>query len=230
MNILVVEDETISALALRRDIESLGHRVTDTVESYDAALRSVVADKPDLALLDIHLVHSRSGIALAHTLRKRWNLPAVFLTADHELALLHDAADTNPIGYIIKPYRQKEIRNILVLAQRKIFPPDAQPLRRIPLGRGYTWDTANRHLYCDDEPVVLSPNETQLLDVLTSGGGTTIPFGIIEAHIWEHPISEGTRRSLVYRLRARFIDASNTPFGQELIQTIPGFGCRLVLP
>lgn len=81
MNVLVVEDEGLVGLQLRRRLELGGHRVLDVVPTGEEALQVVASCAPDLILLDVELGGCLDGIATALAIRERRSIPLVFLSA-----------------------------------------------------------------------------------------------------------------------------------------------------
>jgi AmiR/NasT family two-component response regulator len=101
--VVIVEDEAIVAMDLQRRVEGLGHSVVGTAASRDAALCRVADTKPDLILLDIRLRGKEDGIAAAEDVRRRWNVPVIFLTAFSDRRTLARARGAGSSGYLVKP-------------------------------------------------------------------------------------------------------------------------------
>ena len=81
----------------------------------------VLADqlRPDLVLMDIQLAGEMDGIAAAQAIRERFAIPVVFLTAFVGDATLERAKVTEPFGYIIKPFQDRELRTVIEMALYK---------------------------------------------------------------------------------------------------------------
>ncbi len=114
--ILVVEDEGIVALGLQRDLETLGYDVPMTVDSGEEAIEQAAELQPDLVLMDIKLAGEMDGIKAAARLRSRFDIPVVYLTAFADDSTLQQAKVTEPFGYIIKPYGEKELSTAIEIA------------------------------------------------------------------------------------------------------------------
>ena len=109
--ILVVEDEVITAEVIADQLEQLGYSVTDTVSNGTEALASIAKTGPDLVLIDINLGRREvDGISIAGQVRSQFQIPVVFLTAHADDATLDRAKVTEPFGYIIKPFNERELR------------------------------------------------------------------------------------------------------------------------
>lgn len=114
--ILVVEDEGIIAMHLQRMLTGFGFRVPVTVESGEAALRTVAEIHPDLVLMDIQLQGEMDGIETARCIRDHWDTPVIYLSAFGEDARLAQARHTEPYGYLMKPVQERELRATIEMA------------------------------------------------------------------------------------------------------------------
>ena len=81
VRILIVEDERLVAMSLRKQLHSLGYEVVQSVSSGEAAIKAAVELQPDLILMDIRLEGGLDGIETATEIRKRHDLPIIYLTA-----------------------------------------------------------------------------------------------------------------------------------------------------
>ena len=111
--ILVVEDERIIALQLRQQLTKLGYDVPNAVSTGDDALRRIAQEPPDLILMDIHLKGGLDGIATAAAIPPRYRIPVIFLTAYSGDEMLARAAATNPCGYLLKPFSERELHAMI---------------------------------------------------------------------------------------------------------------------
>lgn len=107
--ILVVEDEVIIAQDIQRTLIQLGYDAPIFSVNGKDALEQVTAIKPDLILMDIHLKGGMDGIAVADEIRRSSALPVVYLTAHSDEGTLRRARITEPYGYIIKPFEEREL-------------------------------------------------------------------------------------------------------------------------
>jgi signal transduction histidine kinase len=111
--ILIVEDERIIALHLRQQLTRLGYDVPNTVSSGDHALRRIEEAQPDLILMDINLKGKLDGIATAAAIRRSYLIPIIYLTAYSADETLARAAATNPQGYLLKPFSERELHAMI---------------------------------------------------------------------------------------------------------------------
>lgn len=117
--ILVVEDERIVAEDIKEGLQSMGYTVTSVVRSGKMAIKMVEDNRPDLVLMDIVLKDKMDGIETAKQIRARYNIPVVYLTAYSDEKILERAKTTEPFGYIIKPFREKELQVNIEMALYK---------------------------------------------------------------------------------------------------------------
>ncbi|MFA4924189.1 MAG: ATP-binding protein [Ignavibacteriaceae bacterium] len=117
--ILVVEDESIVALHIRSSLKHLGYDIFDIVSSGEQALKVIEHAKPDLTLMDIQLNGSMDGIETAEILFKQHQIPVIYLTAFADESTIARAKSTEPYGYIIKPFEEKDLRGALEMALYK---------------------------------------------------------------------------------------------------------------
>lgn len=114
--ILIVEDEWIVARAVQKTVEAAGYAVTDVVASAKEALQSIERHRPDLALIDIVLQNGVDGVELARQIRARLGIPIIYVTAYADPKTLSRAAETEPAGYIVKPFQESQLLSVLVVA------------------------------------------------------------------------------------------------------------------
>ncbi len=222
IKILVVEDETIVALDIKGGILKMGYEVTDTVTNYDDALNSIKINTPDFIIMDINLENSKDGIDTAHDIQKIANIPIIYLSAFSDDDTINRAVETNPLGYLIKPFKREELKTTIRLGLYKISNQNNMNFKSncFKLGFDYYYDLAKEKLFYKSIPIRLSKNENQLLRILIDAKGGLVSFEDIEHAIWpDAPISDSTLRTLIYRLR--------TKLEYKLVETIPTFGCKL---
>jgi len=117
--ILVVEDESLIAAHIEENLIALGYRVPGIANSGVQALRLVHETQPDLILMDITLKGDMDGIAVARQVRSTLKIPVVYLTAHADDATLKRARLTEPYGYILKPFSDRELKTTIEMALYK---------------------------------------------------------------------------------------------------------------
>ncbi len=114
--ILVVEDQNIIAMDLQFRLESLGYVVVDVVATGEDAVRVFSETEPDLALMDIRLKGALDGIEAAEQIRMHSDCPIIYLTAHSDDQTLRRARITEPHGYLLKPFEDRELHLTIEIA------------------------------------------------------------------------------------------------------------------
>jgi two-component system response regulator HydG len=113
--ILIVEDQFIEANNMQGILERAGYKVTGISRSVPIALKAIEKEKPDMVMLDILLQGSLTGIDLAVKLREQ-NIAFVYLSANSNKQILDAAKATKPYGFLVKPFRAKDVLVMLDVA------------------------------------------------------------------------------------------------------------------
>jgi PAS domain S-box-containing protein len=116
VRILIVEDEIVIAADLDMRLQGMGYEVTGAVNSAEDALILAERDRPDLVFMDIILSGPMDGIEAAGQIRARMGIPVVFLTAYADNDRLSRAKLTQPFGYLLKPFQDRDIRIAVEMA------------------------------------------------------------------------------------------------------------------
>jgi PAS domain S-box-containing protein len=117
--ILVVEDEGIIAEDLKRNLINMGYEVPSVVSSGEEAIKKAIAFSPDIVLMDIVLQGAIDGIEAAGKISSCCNIPVIYLTAYGDKKTLERAKITEPFGYIIKPFEERELHSIIEISLYK---------------------------------------------------------------------------------------------------------------
>lgn len=117
--IMVVEDEGIIAQDIKHCLENLGYDVPEVVFTGSEAIKKAELVRPDLILMDIVLKGEIDGIETASEIRKRYNIPIVYLTAYEDDKTLSRAKLTQPLGYILKPFEERYLKSSIEMALYK---------------------------------------------------------------------------------------------------------------
>ena len=119
IKVLIVEDELLIAKNVARKLNKLGYTVSKIVSSGQAAIDYVNQDQPDLILMDIAIKGDMDGIDTASVIKAQKDIPLIFLTAYASDQTLERAAQAGCYGYLIKPFRDKELQATLKMALSK---------------------------------------------------------------------------------------------------------------
>jgi DNA-binding response OmpR family regulator len=117
--ILIVEDEALTVSALKRELVTLGYEIAGTADNAGDAMKLADNNRPDLVLMDIHLVGPLSGIVAAVAIRGLLQVPVVFLTAHADDRTMTNAIHTGAFGYVIKPYTTTGLKAAIETAIHK---------------------------------------------------------------------------------------------------------------
>ena len=117
--ILIVEDESIVAKDIQVTLEKLGYDVIGTVAEGERVLDIVKDKTPDLILMDIMLKGKMTGIDVSIQIHKEISVPIIYMTAYADKDTLSKAKMTQPHGYIIKPYKEVDLRTTVEIALYK---------------------------------------------------------------------------------------------------------------
>lgn len=113
--ILIVEDDFIEANNLKLILKEAGYLVCSIARSVPIALTIIEKENPDMVLLDIFLQDNQTGIDLAKILNEK-NLPFVYISANSNKEVLDAAKETRPYGFLVKPFRKKDVLVMLDIA------------------------------------------------------------------------------------------------------------------
>ncbi len=114
--IVIVEDEGIVALDIKRHLENYGYSVPSMHASGEAAVAAIIKQAPDLVLMDISLQGEMDGLQAAAILREEVQVPVILLTAYADEQTIERAKIAAPFGYIIKPFEARELRTTIEMA------------------------------------------------------------------------------------------------------------------
>lgn len=118
-HILVVEDERIVARGIQRELQEMGYAVPELASTGEEAVQKADQLRPDLVLMDIVLKGQVDGIEAARTIRERFDIPVIYLSAYEDENTLGRARLTEPFGYLLKPYEEKELHTTIEMALHK---------------------------------------------------------------------------------------------------------------
>ena len=114
--IMVVEDEWVIANDIKMSLEGFGYEVCSVVSSGEDAVKTAKEKRPDLTLMDIVLPGEIDGIEAATRIGKEHNIPVIYLTAYADDKILSKMKLTGPQAYLVKPFKDRELRAAIELA------------------------------------------------------------------------------------------------------------------
>jgi len=121
LKILIVEDETIIALDLRKTFEKFGYDVCDPVYYAADAIETAEQERPDVMLTDINLMGEMDGIEAAQQIHARFGIPIAFISGYIDKETMTRARVVDPIEYFVKPFN---VRKVLKTIHRSLTSDD----------------------------------------------------------------------------------------------------------
>ena len=116
IRILIVEDEALVAEDLKEMLQGFGYEVPGIADTGEKAIALTEEHHPDLVLMDINLAGKMDGITAGGTIRSRWDIPIIYVTAFATPPIIDRAKKTTPSGYIIKPFNERQIQTAIEIA------------------------------------------------------------------------------------------------------------------
>lgn len=119
IKILIVEDESIVALSIQRKLQHLGYEISEVVVSGEEAIEQAEKTQPNIVLMDIMLAGEMDGIQAAGHIRDNFDIPVIYLTANADESTLQRAKITEPFGYLLKPFEDRDLHTTIEMALYK---------------------------------------------------------------------------------------------------------------
>lgn len=224
MRIVIVDDEKEIADLVKTVLISEGY-TADAYYDAGQALAAMLADPPDLALLDI-MMPGMDGFTLCAKLRQAHTFPILFLTArqsdSDKIAGLSIGAD----DYITKPFWPPVLVARVKAQLRRYTTYGSAPSEdRLEVG-GLCIDRASHTCTMQGSPVMLTPTEFSILWLLCSKKGQVVPAEEIFRQVWGEKYFDGNNTVMVHirRLREKLAAADESA---RYIQTVWGVGYKL---
>ena len=217
MRILVVEDDSLVADAIRRGLSMAGFAV-DCAPDAERAAHALAAEHFDLAILDIALP-GVDGLSFLRRLRNSGShLPVLILTARETLATKVEALDLGADDFLVKPFEQTELAaRCRALIRRSNLNSSGQ----LTLGR-LRIDITGRQLYVSGESVELTGREWSILECLALNSGRIVSKDRLQQAVagWDEAITPNAVEVHVSRVRAKLGDSA-------VLRAVRGLGYRL---
>ncbi len=113
--IAICEDERIVALDIKTFLVRSGSSVVGVFSSAEELLENMARINPDLVLMDINLEGDMDGVEASRELFERWSVPVIFLTAYADPSTIERAKLSQPFGYVIKPFDERDLKTALTI-------------------------------------------------------------------------------------------------------------------
>jgi signal transduction histidine kinase len=109
LNIFIVEDEAIIARDIANKLKNLGYNVAGHAMTGEEAIEKILSIRPDMVLMDIRLNGNLDGIDTAKKIYSQFEVPIIYVTAYMDKNTLARAKITEPYGYIMKPFEERDL-------------------------------------------------------------------------------------------------------------------------
>lgn len=116
LKILIVEDDSVSALLLQRALEKNAHQIIGIADTGEKALEILEENFVDIVMMDINLAGELDGIKTTEIINEKYDIPVVYLSASSDAETLNKVVGTNPSAYVIKPFNIRELNMVIELA------------------------------------------------------------------------------------------------------------------
>jgi DNA-binding response OmpR family regulator len=211
VTVLVVDDDADLLRLLRRRLETTGYEVV-AVEGGRQALLALERRLPDLAIVDI-LMPVMDGFQVAAELKKRGDIPIIFLTSVGDTKTRIDGIRRFAEDYVVKPFDFGELLARVQRVLRRTAGAKAIHEPLVVVDEHLSLDFSRAEAHTPAGVVKLSITETKLLYHLVRNAGQTLPTGTLVAKIWGYADETGpeTLRVAIYRLRRKLEPEPSKP-------------------
>jgi PAS domain S-box-containing protein len=120
IKIMAVDDEMIITMHLEELLTKFGYDVVGVTSNGEKAVEMAKKLKPDLILMDIIMPGTKSGIEAATEIRNELGIPIIFLTAFGDDSIIEKTKDSEPFGYLLKPFKSQALRATIEVAVNKL--------------------------------------------------------------------------------------------------------------
>ena len=220
MKILFVEDDRIIASGLCYSLEQEGYQVTHCV-NFESAKTAIEQTNYDLAILDLSLPDG-SGYDICRLLKKKSDIPVIFLTAIDDEVNVVMGLDMGADDYITKPFRIRELLSRIKSVMRRYG--KAEPSKTVTDFAGLRIDLARAKVYKNGTEINLTSLEYRLLLIFANNEGKVLTRNQILEKLWDVAgdfVNDNTLTVYIKRLREKIEDDPQSP---EIIKTVRGIG------
>ena len=225
-NIIIVEDDEITALNLNLSLQKQGYNIIAVCDNITQAKNKINSFKPDIVIIDISLQESNDGIELAKVIRSKYNIPFIYLTSYSDDDIIAQAKLTEPYGYIVKPFDPNSLHATIQMAlfkyevendrkddmnslkvdklnlEKLLYSKRASDKPIVPFGDNYHLDISICETFFKGKKIKLTKKENAFLRLLVAQLGLVVSFEQAMNYVWdESGATENSVRTLVWRLR-----------------------------
>jgi DNA-binding response OmpR family regulator len=221
--ILVVDDDRDVAGTIERTLKRKDHQVSVAYSGVQA-LQLIQGQCPDLVVLDI-MMPRMDGIEVCQRIRTLPNVasvPILFLTAKGKIEDKIVGFEAGADDYLTKPFDLRELELRVKALLRRSLPTEVP---KAPLEVGsLSLDPRTFELSVDNNTLLLTPVEFELLYYLMSHAGEVISTERLLQEVWEYPPGTGDPnlvRAHIRNIRSKIEPAPDNP---TYIKTISRHG------
>jgi DNA-binding LytR/AlgR family response regulator len=120
VKILIVEDEMIIAANISLQLTVLGYEVTGIISKGEDAVNHIRQNNPDIVIMDIQLKGKIDGIDTAVEIKKEFDIPIIYLTANVDEEHFKRAKSTHPAAFISKPFKKLDLQHAIELTSHRL--------------------------------------------------------------------------------------------------------------
>jgi len=203
--ITLIEDEFLIGQLINANLKEEGYRMT-WLRTGEGAVDAIVADAPDLVLLDVMLPGS-DGFSIARQVRARGNrVPILMLTAKDDLESKEQGFTAGVDDYLTKPFALSELK----LRVGRLIERSRQPAYA-PRGGVYTFGTYSIDLKSQEAvgnsgEFTLGRKEFEIMRLFIERRGEVIDRGELIERVWGQGAmpTERTVDNFIVKLRKEF--------------------------
>lgn len=221
LRVLVVDDERAIRRYLRAALNAQGYTVYEASGGKEA-LNRVVADRPDLIILDLGLP-DMDGVEVTRQLREWTHIPIIILSVREQDRDKIDALDAGADDYLTKPFSSGELMARMRAALRRSVQSTSEPVFETD---DMKVDLTRRQVRVSGEEILLTPTEYDLLRILVQNAGRVLTHRQLLRQVWGNAYESETHllRVNMSNLRRKIEPDPTRP---RYIITEPGVGYRL---
>lgn len=204
--ILIIEDEYIPANYIQKVLLEYGHNVIGIATSTQEVL-SYIEEKnyPDLILMDIKIKGDLDGIQLAVMFQEQCHVAILYVTAYANEHFLTRAANTHPVGYLVKPIQPQTLLSTISIGMDNFIKNISIDEIMFSVSSSYI---PNEHLIINNhKKIPLHNHESQLLNMLLKYKNKFVSYTMLENFVWDDSVvGNSTLRTTIWRLRKKLPD------------------------
>ena len=117
--VMIVEDESLIAIDLQFILEDNGYEVVAHAKNGETAIELAHLYRPQLILMDIKMP-KLDGLKASKIIEQQFGIPILFISAYSEKELLSYMKQDNVLGYVMKPFSEKNVLPALEVAFHQI--------------------------------------------------------------------------------------------------------------